>query len=133
MSSSSASASGEKTKLAHHRVHVLLGGKPRRAAPLYIASKLCYFFVGCDSAAFAARQGRLGLIDRRQYFQPPPLAFFPKQHGFLHRLFLVMKPASGDGLTNKCLLIGGQTYFHALKVGFSWPCVKPGLPAYPNR
>src|SRR5271157_3349994 len=100
MSSSSASASGEKTKLAHHRVHVLLGGKPRRAAPLYIASKLCYFFVGCDSAAFAARQGRLGLIDRRQYFQPPPLAFFPKQHGFLHRLFLVMKPASGDGLTN---------------------------------
>jgi hypothetical protein len=30
------------------------------------------------------------LIDARQYLQSPPLALFPKQHGFLDRIFLVV-------------------------------------------
>jgi hypothetical protein len=89
---------------------------PRDAAPLYVIGKLPHFLARRDSAAFTARQGCVGFLDRGQYLEAPPLALFPQQHGLLDRVFLAAKSARVDGMTHESLLIGRQAYFHDMSV-----------------
>src|ERR1019366_7046366 len=91
---------------------ILLGGKPRHTAPLDVFGELGHVFVCRDSAPLAARQGRLGSIDGPQDFQTPPLALFPKRHGFPHRILVAAEPASLNALADERLLVGSQMYFH---------------------
>ena len=69
---------------------ILFGGKSRHAALLYIGGQLRHFLMHRNPAPFAARQGRFRPIDGRQYLQPPPLSFFPKQQRFSHSVFLTV-------------------------------------------
>jgi hypothetical protein len=69
-------------------------------------------FVRRDPAPLAARQGRFSLFDRRNDFQPPPLALFPKRHGLQHRILRAVESASLYALADQRLLVGGQMQFH---------------------
>ncbi len=42
--------------------------------------------------------------------------FFPQRQRFVHRFFYTVKPARLDGLADKRFLVGGQMYFHILRV-----------------
>jgi hypothetical protein len=90
--------------------------EPRYTAPLYIVRKLRHFLARRDAAAFAARQRCIGSLDRRQYLEPPPLPLFPQQHGLFDRVFLAAKSARIDGMADESLLVGGQAYFHTMRV-----------------
>jgi hypothetical protein len=87
-------------------------GKSLHTAPLDVIGELFHFLVRRDSPALAARQGGFGLINARQYLQPPTLPLFPKQHGFPHRAFLVAKAPALDGLADKRLLVRSESHVH---------------------
>jgi len=114
LSSASVSAERRNSLIAG----ILLGGKPRHAAPLDILGELGRFCLRRDSAPLAAGQGRFSLIDGRKDFQSPPLALFPKRHGFLHRILLAAEPASLNALSDERLLVWSQIQFHtSLRLG----------------
>jgi hypothetical protein len=96
----------------HPLAGILLSGKSLHAASLDGIGKLFHFLVRRDSPALTAGQRGLGLIDMRQYLQPPTFPLFPKQHGFPHRAFLVAKAPALDGLADKRLLVRSELHVH---------------------
>src|SRR5258708_15675569 len=80
-----------------------------------------------NSATLTAHQRRFGLIDRCEYFQPPPLALFPERHGFPHSVFLAAQPAGLNSLADERVLVGRQMHLHTpLSLGAGKATVKPG-------
>ena len=68
-----------------------------------------------NRASFAACEGSFRYINRRQNLRPRALTLLPQEQRFLYRILGTVKPASRNSLANKCFLVGGQVYFHALK------------------
>jgi hypothetical protein len=115
IASSSVSASGER------RNSLIRGGQPgterRHAAPLCVIGKLRQVLMRRDSAAFTARQGSVGFLDRGQYLETPPLALLPQQHGFLDCVFLAAKSPLSMAWRTKASWSGDRRTSIPLSVG----------------
>ena len=64
----------------------------------------------------AACEGRIGLVQHREDFEPSAFALFPQRESFLHRFFLAAKPATLDGPLNEGALVGSQLDFHRFRI-----------------
>jgi len=93
----------------------LLASEASLAALFHILSKLPHRLLR-DGSSFATCERSFGVVKSRQKFRPLALAFFPQRQRFVYRFFYTVKPARLDGLADKRFLVGGQMYFHILRV-----------------
>jgi hypothetical protein len=84
----------------------LLGGKPGMSASFDVLGQFAHGFLG-DDASFAMGKRNFRLIDSRQDFRARALSLLPQAEGFLHCVFLSLKPPAVDRAPDKCFLIGG--------------------------
>src|ERR1700716_235095 len=94
---------------------VMLAGKPRPAAPLYVLGQCPHGFLG-DFDAFATVDRGFRNIDGGKDFGAATFALDPKRHRGLHSVFGTLKPAACDSLPDKILLFSGEVYLHAVNV-----------------
>jgi len=92
---------------------VMLGGKLRPAAPLYILGQCAHGLLS-DFDTLATINRGFRDIDKAEDFAAAALALNPKRHCSLHGIFGPLKPAAGDGLPHKILLLGGWLNLHTL-------------------
>jgi len=93
----------------------LLASEASLAALFHILSKLPHRLLR-DGSSFATCERSFGVVKSCQKFRPLALAFFPQRQRFVYRFFYTVKPARLDGLADKRFLVGGQMYFHILRV-----------------
>jgi hypothetical protein len=85
--------------------------KPVPSALLHFCGKVAHGLLR-DDAAFTPGKGGFRLIDGNENFHAGALAFFPQGKGFLHRIFLAVKPSALNSLADKRLLVWCELHFH---------------------
>jgi len=92
-----------------------LGGQAGASAAFHVIGKLSHGLLSND-ATFATSKGAFRLIDGGEDFHAVTFPLLPQGKGFDDRIFLAPKPPAIDSLADKRFLVGGELYFHILKV-----------------
>ncbi len=90
------------------------GGKASAATLFNFTRQLTHGLLSND-AAFATGKRGICYLHGSEKFRTGPLAFLPQRQGFQYRIFLVVKAATLDGLTDKCFLIRAKSHFHSFQ------------------
>jgi hypothetical protein len=68
---------------------------------------------------FTARERSVSSLKRREKFNAATLPLFPQGERFLYGFFFAVQAAALDCLPDKRLLVGGEGYFHVLRLSKS--------------
>jgi hypothetical protein len=94
---------------------MMLGGKLRPAASLYVFGQCSHGFLG-NFDAFAAIDRRFGDVNGSEDFAAATFTLDPQRDCGLHGVLGTRKATAGDGLPDEILLLGGEVYLHALNL-----------------